>query len=168
MDGGVAIEIETKQEARVFRVAVENVMPIWDAIRPLILAELTAIPTHDEEDIRKAILSCTCHLWVQWSDHVEAMVITDFVAYPRGLALRVWLGSAYRADGMDWRAFRAALDGWAAACGCKWIDACGRVGWLKRFSDARMAGVFMRIPVATASRTKINHQICPEPVEVRA
>ncbi len=147
MDGSAAIEVMAAPDSRVFLVAVENVMPLWDALRPLILKELLAIPTHSEEDVRKAIMSGACRLWVQWSDHVEAMVLTDFVSYPRGLALRVWMGASYGADNMDWRGFRSALDEWAVACGCKWIDACGRLGWLRRFSDARMAGVFMRIPV---------------------
>lgn len=143
MDGMTAIQVETK----VFRVATENVMPLWPAIRPLILQELVLIPTHDEEDVRRAIMSNACHLWVQMTDHVEAMVVTDFVSYPKGLALRVWLGAAYGADRLDWSKFKIVIHEWAAACGCKWIDACGRVGWLKRFSDARMAGVFMRMPV---------------------
>lgn len=145
MDGMTQIEPTT--DVRVFRVAVENVMPIWPALRPLILQELVVVPTHTEEDVRKAILSGSCHLWVQWSDHVEAMVLTDFVSYPQGLALRCWLGSSYRSDKMDWRKFRTAIMGWAQACGCRWVDACGRVGWLKRFADAKMAGVFMRVTV---------------------
>ncbi len=149
MDGSAVIEAKTKPETRVFRVAVENVMPAWDALRPLILQELVTIPTHNEDDVRKAIMSGTCHLWVQWSDHIEAMVLTDFVAYPRGLALRVWMGAAYRNDGMDWHAFRAAIEEWAVACKCRWIDACGRIGWLKRFSGAHMAGVFMRMEVTS-------------------
>jgi len=133
--------------AQIFRVATENVEPLWPQIEPLLQVELANIPTHDVDDVRGLILGNRCHLWVQWSDHVEAMAVTEFDSFPRGVALRVWLGAANEADRLDGEGFRTTLTQWAARNHCKWIMACGRIGWLRRFPDAKFAGVMMRLTV---------------------
>jgi hypothetical protein len=135
------------ETAKVFRVAIENVMGIWPQVEPLVAKELAVIPTHDVDDVRRMVLSNQLHLWVQWSDHVEAMAVTEFASYPRGLALRVWLGAAGDGEKLSRVTLVSAIKQWARYNRCKWIDACGRVGWLRVFSDAKFSGVFMRLTV---------------------
>jgi hypothetical protein len=132
---------------KITRVSIENIMGLWGQIEPLVQIELDAIPTHDVDDVRRMLLANQAHLWVQWSDHVEAMAITDFVNYPRGLELRVWLGAVREGDTVDKEAFRTAAFQWARMNRCKWLGACGRIGWLKVFSDMHYTGVFMRATV---------------------
>lgn len=143
-----AVNVERPETTTIFRVAIENVSALWPQIEPLVKTELASVVTHDAGDVRALLLANQMHLWVQWSGHhVEAMAVTDFVNYPRGLALRVWLGTVNPGDVLDRTTFRIRLNQWARANQCKWIDACGRVGWLRVFRDAQYTGMFMRITV---------------------
>lgn len=129
------------------RVMPENITPLWDQLAPLIEVELRTIPTHDVEDIRKLLLSGNAQLWIQWSECVEAMVITEFVSYPRGLALRAWMGAVAPGYTMNRRGLFKIVTQFARRHRCRWIDACGRYGWLRAFPEAECTGMFMRIVV---------------------
>lgn len=147
MNGAVDILPEQQQAISVFRVAIENISAIWPQIEPLIATELAGLPTHDADDVRQILLSNRANLWVQWTDRVDGMAITDFVCYPRGMALRVWLGAAAAGAKFEREKFFTELQRWARRNQCRWMEGCGRVGWLKVFPDAKYAGMFMRLDV---------------------
>lgn len=131
----------------VFRVAMENISAIWPQIEPLIAIELAGVPTHEPEDVRRILLANRANLWVQWTDAVDAMAITDFVSYPRGVALRAWLGAVKKGAKFERARFYTEMERWARRNECRWIEGCGRVGWLKVFPETRYAGMFMRVDV---------------------
>ena len=149
MSAVIDAEALPKEEAphQIFRVAIENIQALWPQIESLVAVELFGLPTHLPDDVRHILLANRANLWIQWSDRVEAMVITDFVSYPRGLALRIWLGAARKDAKFDRARFFVELQQWARRNECRWIDGCGRVGWLKVFPDVRYAGMFMRLDV---------------------
>lgn len=132
----------------VMRVMPEHVTALWPQVEPLLAPELAMTHTHAPEDVRKAIVSGFAHLWIQYSDRVEAAAVTEFVTYPLGLSLRVWLGGASSESRMKRREFREVTGKFAALNGCKWLEACGRHGWLKVFPESEYVGVLMRIGVA--------------------
>lgn len=131
----------------VMRVMPENIMPLWPQLEPLIEVELRTIPTHDAEDVRKLLIANQAHLWIQWRDAVESMAITDFIPHPRGLALRVWMGAALPGTKMALAEYLKVITQWARLNRCRWIDVCGRPGWMRVFPQADYAGMFMRITV---------------------
>lgn len=135
----------------IMRVMTENVMPLWGQIEPLIQAELAGIPTHDAEDVRRLLLANQLHLWIQWNGAVQAMAVTELAAFPRGLALRVWLGATAPGERLDRGGFLKSLTQWARFNRCRWIHACGRMGWLRVFPDAKFAGAFMLLTVGDES-----------------
>lgn len=143
----VALLADEVSAAPVFRVALENIPDLWPRLERLVAVELAGIPTHEPADVRRALLANQAHLWIQWVDRVEAMAVTDFVNYPRGMALRVWLGAAQKDSRADKDQFLEHFVRWARRNECRWIEACGRVGWLKIFSDLKYSGMFMRMDV---------------------
>jgi len=140
-------ETQEKPAASVFRVTIENISGLWPQLEPLIKVELAGIPTHDADDVRRILLANRANLWVQWTDRVEAMAITDFISYPKGMALRVWLGAARSDARFDREGFYRELERWARRNECRWMEGCGRVGWLKVFPGTKYAGMFMRVDV---------------------
>jgi hypothetical protein len=132
------------KEATVMRLAIENVAPAWEQIYPLVRAALRGHPTHSVEDVRHRLLSNQATPWVQWSDHIEAIAVTDFVTYPQGLCLRVWLCGANRIDRLDTNKFSVALKDWARANKCRWIESVGRIGWARLIPDVKIEGVVVR------------------------
>lgn len=141
-------EARAQTEARVFKVAVENIMPLWPQLQPLLALILPMMQTHNEEDIRKILLGQMGHLWIQWSDRVEALVVSEFAAYPRGVWVRAWLAAAYPGAKFNGDAFFSALSDWAVAHRCRGLEGGGRIGWLRKFPNARMEGFHARINLA--------------------
>jgi len=143
MNAAVDIAVST-----VMRVMPENVTPLWPQVEPLLAPELAMTRTHTTDDVRRVIMSGLAHLWIQYSDRVEAVAVTEFVNYPLGLSLRVWLGGASSDVRMKRHEFRDVTGRFAALNGCKWLEACGRHGWMKVFPESEYTGVLMRIEVA--------------------
>ena len=132
--------------ASVFCVGPENIASLWPQVEPLITAALRGRPTHDAEDLYRLLMGRHCHLWIQWnSPDVEAIVISEFMAYPKGVWVNAWLAGARRDRPMDDGAFLAALRDWALSHRCQGFEAIGRPGWLKRFPGAKVDGLIMRV-----------------------
>jgi len=142
--------------ARVFQVSVENVMPLWPSWEPMLRRALRQVETHDATDVRRMVLGEQAHLWVQWNGSatqgvtsgplpaLEAFVVSEFVVYPKGTWLRLWLAaSAPEADLRD-DLFEDALALWKDAHSCRGFEVIGRMGWLRRFPEARFCGAVMR------------------------
>lgn len=91
--------------------------------------------------------SCDACGWSE-EDHarpeVVSAAVTEFVDYPKGLFLRVWLAGATPHRRMDMDAFLETLDRWRIANGCVEFELVGRPGWARVFPWARMAGLVMR------------------------
>lgn len=128
-----------------FRLAVENVGPLWPQLEPLIVRAIGRRPTHTADDVRHMIYGHACHPWVQMEDAtVRAMAITEFASYPQGIWLRCWLNAAVPEIKQDDQAFVDAMTPWAEAHGCRGFEASGRLGWVKRFPDFVVEGVVIR------------------------
>lgn len=136
---------DIKVEARVFKVAVENIMPLWPQLQPLLARVLPMIKTHNEEDIRKLLLGQMAQLWIQWSDRVEAFLVSEFAAYPRGVWVRAWLAAAAPDAKFSDSGFFVALSDWAEAHKCRGLEGGGRIGWLRKFPGATLEGIHARI-----------------------
>lgn len=128
------------------RVAAENVTPLWPQLEPMIARALRNAPTHTPEDVRKALLALSSHLFVAHDDgDVDAFIITQFSCYPQGVWLHVWLAGAKDDEPMDLHAFLAAADQWRKMHGCRGFQITGaRTGWVKKFPDAQVEGVNLR------------------------
>lgn len=131
----------------VFKVSYENIEPLWAQVAPLVELGLRGTPTHEVEDVKRALYTQSCQLWAQCDmPIVEAIFITEFASYPRGLWLRAWMGAADpNGPGMDHAEFFRVIGGWAREHGCRGLEAVGRHGWLKHYPTARIEGLFMRV-----------------------
>jgi len=131
-------------EARIFSVTVENVLPLWPQWEPLLVRALRGSDTHTPMDVRRLVLGEMSHLWIQWSDRIEAFVITEFVNYPRGRWLRLWLAASAPDAELNGGAFEDMLVQWRDANDCRGFELLGRLGWMRRFPHAKLEGVIMR------------------------
>jgi len=139
MDG-----INLSQTSRVFQVSVENVMPLWPMWEPMLNRALRQVETHDALDVRRMVLGEQAHLWVQWNDVLEAFVVSEFVTYPKGVWLRLWLAAAAPDAELRDDLFEDTLAVWKDAHNCRGFEVIGRMGWLRRFPEARFCGAVLR------------------------
>ena len=128
----------------VFPVTVDNVMRLWPHWEPVLKRALRDVETHDPLDVRRMVLGEQAHLWVQWDNRLEAFVVSEFVTYPRGTWLRLWLAASAPDAQMNSDAFEDVLSAWKDANNCRGFEIIGRMGWLKRFPEARFAGAVLR------------------------
>lgn len=123
----------------------DNVAPLWPQLAALFKPALAMVSTHDIDDVRRAILSMRAQLWVQMvGDVVVSAATTEFVDYPKGLWVRVWMVGAVPDRKMDIDSFVEMLNRWRADNKCVGFEWIGRHGWLKHFPDARTEGLVMR------------------------
>lgn len=106
-----------------------NIENVWPQVMPLLSPVLALHGTHGAEDIRKACMGGNAQLWIQWTDKVEAAVVTEFVSYPKGLWFRFWLAGALKGAEILWSKFYETLAEFAKKNNCKGIEDCGREGW---------------------------------------
>ena len=74
---------------------------------------------------------------------VIAAPVTEFVDYPSGLYLRIWLCGSCPGTPMDNEMWLEAIDQYRSASGAIGFECIGRHGWLKRF-PLKVEGVVMR------------------------
>lgn len=135
---------EIERPPAIMRIMPDNVMPLWPQFAALFTPAMRAVSTHTIEDVRKAILAMRAQLWAQMSgDTVEAAATTEFVEYPAGLFVRVWLAGARKDCRFDDSGFYSLMDRWREANGCVGFEAIGRHGWLRKF-PARVEGLILR------------------------
>jgi len=144
MDG--TIDIANLRLPAVMRAMPENIARLWPQLEALFAPALAMTSTHKADDVRRALMAMRAQLWVQMdADIVEAAATTEFVDYPAGLYVRVWHAGARRDRRMNDAAFFAALDQWRRGNKCVGFEAIGRHGWLRRYSQARIEGLVMRM-----------------------
>ena len=108
-----------------------NVPPVWSECEPLLKEAIESFGTHTIEDVYKGIMGGKAQLWVQWSGKVDAVVVTEFVDYPKGLWFRFWLAGALKGSQVLWQKFFDTLYEFAKKSRCAGIEDCGRIGWEK-------------------------------------
>ena len=129
----------------ILRVMPENVTHLWPQLEQLFVDPIAQTDTHTLDDLRRMLMAMQSQLWVQLIEkRVVAAVVTEFVNYPKGLTLRVWLAGAIPERPMDKRAFVEVLDRWRLSNGCRDFELIGRHGWVRVFPWARVAGLMMR------------------------
>lgn len=133
--------------ASVFLVSVENVFALWPQWEPLLVRALKGAETHDPLDIRRMVLGEQAQLWVQWSDRLEAFVVTEFGHYPKGKWLRLFLAASAPDAEFNGDAFEDVLSQFRDSNGCRGYELIGRMGWMRRYKEGRFAGVIMRTTV---------------------
>lgn len=138
------IDEEEASAAPVFRVMPENVTALWPQLEALFVPALALVSTHKAEDVRRAIIAGRAQLWAQISGSlVIAAATTEFIDYPVGLYVRVWLAGARPDMRLDNEAFFEALNRWRETNRCVGFEAIGRHGWLRKY-PARVEGLVMR------------------------
>ena len=130
----------------VMRIMPEYVTPLWPQFEALLGPALVLVSTHNAEDVRRLIMVGQAQLWAQMDgDTVEAAATTEFVNYPVGLYIRVWLAGTRPDRKFDENAFFHAMNRWRELNQCRGFEAIGRHGWLRKFPDARVEGLVMRL-----------------------
>lgn len=131
--------------ASILRVNPTDVAALWGQVEPLVTLALRNADTHDSEDVRGALLCGTATLFVQYSDMVEAIAITQFITYPKGIWLNVWLVAAGTGSELDDDEFFQTIDHYRQINGCRGFQYTGaRQGWAKRFPGFKPEGINMR------------------------
>lgn len=127
------------------RIMPENVTPLWPQFEALFAPALRMVSTHTAEDVRKAVMAMRAQLWAQMDgDAVEAAATTEFIEYPNGMYVRVWLAGARSDCKFDESAFFDVMNRWRERNRCVGFEAIGRHGWLRRFPKAKIEGLIMR------------------------
>jgi len=83
-----------------------------------------------EEDVIESIRSGGSQLWMLWSDHVEAIIITEVVDYPKFKACQIQLcvGENKKA----WVHKIREIEKWAKSIGCSKMEIpFARQGWAR-------------------------------------
>jgi len=101
----------------------------WAKAKPLIEAAIRrGLPTHNAEDVRKAIEAKTMRLWC----HGETAIVTEMVQFPRLKACRVvFVGGRM----VDVEEMKPDIEDWARSEGCAFMLAGGRKGWVRALPD---------------------------------
>ena len=130
----------------IFRVFPQNISGIWPQVSKVLAPAIAMTPTHNDEDVRLACMSGRADLWVQWEEPiVESAATTEFVAYPRGMWLRIWLGACRSDKKQDSKGFLDAFKEWARVNGCRGLEIAGRIGWARRFPEFKIEGIGLRM-----------------------
>src|ERR1700689_92465 len=97
----------------VMRVMPENVTPLWPQLRALFTPALAMVSTHTAEDVRRAVMAMRSQLWAQMDGStVQSAAVTEFVDYPVGMYVRVWLAGARLDSKFDDDAFFDVMNRW--------------------------------------------------------
>lgn len=130
----------------IMRIMPENVTPLWPQFAELFRPALLMVSTHTGEDVRRAVMAMRAQLWAQMNgDIVEGAATTEFVEYPVGMFVRVWLAGARKDTRFDDAAFYDVMDSWRERNGCVGFEAIGRHGWLRKYKNATVEGLVMRM-----------------------
>ncbi|CAM6001449.1 unnamed protein product [Sphagnum balticum] len=113
------------------RLSVMNVAALWPQIEELLKLDKSLGLTHNLNDIHKMIMAHRVDVWIQFYkpfNCLEALVITEFVNYPRGLFLRAWIACCLPTAKLDDEAFYHLISNWASNNNCIGMQAVGGGG----------------------------------------
>lgn len=117
---------------RVFMINNINVPNIWSQIEPILEPAIKLFGTHELEDVRKSIMCGNSHLWAELDIEAKAAAVTEFVSYPKGLWLRIWLFGVKNGVNAAWEEFEKNIIEFAKLSKCIGIEHYGREGWQRR------------------------------------
>src|ERR1700761_3703923 len=130
----VAIVRKEPSEHKVIQLAPANIAGLWPSIAAIIKPAVDQVSTHTVTDIYRSVLTMRAQMWVEMDDlDVIAATVTEFVDYPSGLYLRIWLCGSCPGTPMDNEMWLEAIDQYRSASGAIGFECIGRHGWLKRF-----------------------------------
>lgn len=121
-----------------------NISAAWPHVAPILAPAVERSGTHTIEDVRKSLLNGSAQLWLQWTEKVEAAVVTEIINYPLVSTVRVWLGGAPEPEKGNWAKLNEMIRDFGRLNKCRFIECVGRDGWLKLFPDAEKHAVVMR------------------------
>lgn len=125
-----------------------NIMSVWNEVEQLLRPTIDRAGTHTSEDVRKAVLNGSLHLWVQWNpvtSKIEAAAVTEMVPYPRELRLRVWLAGALQDGDADWQTLSGLIANFGKDNKCAALEVMGRKGWKGLFPEAKENATLFRM-----------------------
>lgn len=137
----------TKDVSIITMLYPSNIKGVWAEIEPMVSETLSLYNTHTPEDVRKVLLSGQAQLWVQWTKDVDAFMVTEFINYPKGVWLRIWLMAAKKDKEILWDKMKAEITNFANANNCAGIEVIGREGWGSKFKEAEKHSVIFRLPL---------------------
>ena len=135
-------------ERAVFTVKPTDISATWANVVWILQANFCRMSkTHEPDDVRDILLTQKAQLWVQWNiteAKIEAAFVTEFVGYPMGVWIRLWLGGAAHDAKVDYQAVERALTNFARQNACRGFEIIGRHGWLRKFPSAVVEGLCLR------------------------
>src|SRR6266481_5449932 len=139
-----SMPLEVPAEHRVVQLAPTNIQALWSQIATIIKPAVDQVSTHKVQDIYRSVMSMRAQMWAELvGTEVVTAVVTEFVDYPAGLYLRIWLCAAKPGSPMDNDMWLEEMDRYRDASGAIGFEAIGRMGWLKRF-PLKVEGLVMR------------------------
>jgi len=131
----------------VFAVKPCDVSATWANVVDFFKPIFATSRTHEPNDVRDILLTQKAQLWVQWNiteAKIEAAFVTEFIGYPMGVWIRLWLGGAAHDAKVDYQAVERALTNFARQNSCRGFEIVGRHGWLRKFPSAVVEGLCLR------------------------
>lgn len=123
----------------ILRVTPNDIAGLWDQVEPLVTSALRASVTHDAGDVRADLLLGKAALFIQHTEQVDGIAVTNFAGYPKGLWLRIWLVATRPGVPLDGAGFYATCEHWRKIHQCKGFEVCsGRKGWLNHIEGAEL------------------------------
>lgn len=119
-----------------------NLTTVWRDVEQYIYEALTdGIPRNDLGDIYDKLLRGEMHLWMVYSDKLEAVVVTRFIDYPLAKALRIviCIGKGYN----RWVHLIQEIERWARQMDCGLIECVARPGWERVLHDYKKSHVIL-------------------------
>jgi len=136
---------EDKTAPEIIQLLPQNIVALWPQIAPIIRPAVVLVSTHTVSDIYRAVVSMRAQVWASVHEtKVLAAVISEFVDYPAGLFVRIWIAASLPEVPFDTAAFMEKLDEWRCASNAIGFEAVGRMGWLKRYPGLKCEGLIMR------------------------
>lgn len=133
--------------SEVFMIHAAHIPSVWGQVSKLLEPAAAIFATHDIDDVRKEIMGGNKQLWADWNGEAKAAAVTEFVSYPKGLALRIWLFGAKSDVEVAWEDFKKKFIEFAQLSKCKWIEHCGRDGWIRRDEKHKKLANFYRMEI---------------------
>jgi len=119
-------------EPSVFMIHAAHISAVWPQVAPILEPAVRLWDTHDIEDVRKEVMSGNKQLWVDYNSEVKGAAVTEFVSYPKGLWLRIWLFGIKKGVEAAWDEFEKKFIEFAKLSKCTGIEHIGRDGWERR------------------------------------
>ena len=104
-------------------------------------AGVDTLGLYDADHVRPLLESGEWQLWIMGEENVEAIVLTEVMAFP---SAKVLIIRGIAGDGINrWIGHLPAIEEWGKRAGCDRVRAIGRLGWERVLKDYRKVQVYM-------------------------